>query len=72
MKKQDFLKEIKDILLIDEDLNENTGIEVDSMASLLLIAFLDENFNRLVDEKTITSIKSVSDIVEIVGKNNLE
>ena len=71
MKRIDFLSEVKEIFLIEEDLNENTGIEVDSMAALLLIAFLDENFDKKINDKGIKKIKSVQDIIDIIGKENI-
>jgi acyl carrier protein len=70
MNKKKFLLEIQDIMLLEE-INETTGIEVDSMASLLLIAFLDEEFSISISHEQIKSIKSVSDIIKIVGKDNL-
>lgn len=73
MKKQQFFKEIKEILLLNEqDVHEETGIEIDSMSSLLLIAFFDENFSKTLSEEKIKIIKKVGDLVEIVGKDNLD
>jgi len=71
MNKKEFLLEIQDIMLLDE-INETTEIEVDSMASLLLIAFLDEEFSILIDQEQIKSIKSVSNIIELIGDENFK
>ena len=71
MNKKEFLLEIQDIMLLDE-INETTEIEVDSMASLLLIAFLDEEFSILIDQEQIKSIKSVSNIIELIGDDNFK
>ena len=71
MTKQEFLLEIQEIMLIDE-INESTGIEVDSMASLLLIAFLDEKFSTTISQEQIKSIKSVRDIVNLIGEDNFK
>lgn len=72
MKKDVFLEEIKEILLVDGEFNEETGIKIDSMSSLMLIAFFDENFGKLIPETVLKEINNVSDIIEIVGENNLE
>ena len=71
MNKKEFLLEIQDIMLLDE-INETTEIEVDSMASLLLIAFLDVEFSILIDQEQIKSIKSVSNIIELIGDENFK
>ena len=71
MNKKEFLIEIQDIMLLD-NINETTAIEVDSMASLLLIAFLDEEFSTSISEEQIKSIKYVSDIIEFIGDENIK
>lgn len=72
MKKKEFYEQIKDILLIDENINENTGIVVDSMASLLLIAFFDENFSVTIPHHKIKTLEKISDLVELVGEKLIE
>jgi len=73
MNKNHFFKEIKDILLLeDENVNEETKIEIDSMASLLLIAFFDENFSKTISQEEIKEIKEVNDLIKIAGENSFE
>ncbi|WP_445730721.1 hypothetical protein [Mariniflexile sp.] len=73
MNKDRFFDEIKDILLLeDENINEKTPIEVDSMSSLLLIAFFDEHFSQTITQEKIKELKNVSDLMEIAGANNLK
>ena len=71
MTKKEFLTEIKEIMLLD-DISESTDIEVDSMASLMLIAFLDENFSVSINQEQIKLIKSVNDIMGLIGEHNLK
>ena len=71
MNKKEFLIEIQDIVLLD-NINETTAIEVDSMASLLLIAFLDEEFSTPISQEQIKSIQYVSDIIEFIGDENIK
>lgn len=73
MNKDRFIEEIKEILLLeDENINEETPIEVDSMSSLLLIAFFDEHFSETITQEKIKELKKVSDLVEIAGASNLK
>lgn len=71
MNKKEFLNEIKEIFLLDEA-TETTAIEFDSMASLLLIAFLDEKFSISISQEQIKSIKSVSMIIDLIGEDNFK
>ena len=74
MKKEKYIQEIKEILLIDQDekINNDTPIHIDSMASLLIIAFFDENFSKKVSSEDIKRIKSIDDFIGFIGESNLE
>lgn len=72
MKKEEFIEEIKEILLIENKVDENTGIEVDSMASLLLIAFYDENFGKTITQEEIKKFKKISDCIHFAGIENFD
>ena len=72
MTKKEFYNEVKEILLIDEDVHDDTVIVVDSMASLLLIAFFDENFYVTIPNHKIKALKKVSDLVELAANNLIE
>ncbi|MDV7137588.1 hypothetical protein R3X28_01805 [Maribacter sp. TH_r10] len=73
MKKEHFFEEIKGILLLaGQDLDENTDIEIDSMSSLLLIEFFDENFSKTISETKLKQLKRISDLIEIAGEENLK
>lgn len=72
MNKINFFKEMKEILLIDGEINEETEIEIDSMANLLLIAFFDENFSKTISNEQIKKANKVSHLMELVGVNVFE
>jgi len=72
MNKEKFITEIKEILLLEEEALENAGIEIDSMSSLLLIAFFDDNFSKSISQEDIKSFKSINDLIAFVGENNLK
>tara|TARA_R110002049_G_scaffold291474_3_gene475430 strand:+ start:7067 stop:7288 length:222 start_codon:yes stop_codon:yes gene_type:complete len=72
MEKKHFLEEIKEILLLKEqNISPETNIEIDSMASLLLIAFLDENFSKSISQEQIKELKQIKDLINFVGAGNL-
>ena len=72
MTKKEFYNEVKEILLIDDDVHDDTVIVVDSMESLLLIAFFDENFSVTIPHHKIKALKKVSDLVELAANNLIE
>ncbi|PIB28696.1 hypothetical protein BFP77_08655 [Maribacter sp. 4U21] len=72
MKKELFLEEIKEILLLEEkNITTDTPIEIDSMASLLLIAFFDEKFSKSITQDEIKEMKQINDLINFVGTDNL-
>lgn len=72
MKKELFLEEIKEILLLEEtNITADTSIEIDSMASLLLIAFFDEKFSKSITQDEIKEMKQVNDLINFIGTENL-
>lgn len=72
MKKEQFFEEVREILLIEREINEDTDIEIDSMASLLLIAFFDENFSKTISGEQIKKVIKTSDLIELAGENAFE
>ena len=72
MKKELFLEEIKEILLLEEtNITADTSIEIDSMASLLLIAFFDEKFSKSITQDEIKEMKQINDLINFIGTENL-
>ncbi len=73
MEKKHFIAEVKEILLLDEqDISPDTNIEIDSMASLLLIAFLDEHFSKSISQEQLKDLKQIKDLINFVGAENLK
>jgi acyl carrier protein len=72
MKKSDFFSELKDALMLDDiEINETSEIHLTSLSTLSIIAFIDENFNKQVNASDIRNIHYVSDLVELIGKENI-
>ncbi|WP_318343164.1 hypothetical protein [Flagellimonas baculiformis] len=73
MKKKEFIEEIKEILLLeDASVDESTEIEIDSMASLLIIAFFDEKFGVGITQEEIKGLTKISDFIDFIGRKNLD
>jgi acyl carrier protein len=68
MEKAAFFEEIADIFELDEDVNADTPIGVDSLAMLSLIAMFDENFGMQLTGEHVKSVSKVSDLMGIAGK----
>ncbi len=71
MTRTDFLSELKDTLMTDDDLNENSEIHLTSLSTLSIIAFLDENFDKQAKASEIRNIHSVSDLINLIGKEHI-
>ena len=59
MTKQEFIDKIRDILLIEEEVDMSYSIKIDSLASLMMIEFFDEKFGYRLTSETLSQIKSI-------------
>lgn len=72
MKRSDFFSELKDALMLDDiEINESSEIHLTSLSTLSIIAFIDENFDKQVKASDIRNIHSVSDLMELIGNENI-
>ncbi|CAM2920803.1 hypothetical protein DRF59_03110 [Chryseobacterium flavum] len=60
----------KQILTLETKLKDLENY--DSISLLSVIAFVDENFDQKFDSNQFKDIQTVSDIVDIIGKENFE
>lgn len=70
MDKSLFFKGIKDSLELTSQVDEETQIHLTSLSTLVIIAFIDENFKKRVKVADIRNIKNVSDLMNLIGKDN--
>jgi acyl carrier protein len=71
MTKNEFIEKIKEILLIEDEVDMDYNVKIDSLASLLLIEFYDENFGFRITSETLKKIKTLSDFVLLVKEKLL-
>ena len=76
MKTSVFLEKLQEELEEDETLTLDTNLKAlesyDSISLLSIIAFVDENFNKKVDTKHFKDVETVSDLMNVIGKENFE
>lgn len=76
MKISVFLEKLQEELGEDETLTIETNLEqlesYDSISLLSVIALVDENFDKKIDTKHFKDVKTVSDLMDVIGRENFE
>jgi acyl carrier protein len=73
MKKNDFLFELKDALMVEDVVfDDTTEIHLTSLSTLSVIAFFDENFDKQVKASELRNVHSVKDLIRLIGEENIE
>lgn len=68
-----FLNEIKDILEIeDESFNENSQINFTSLATLSIIVFIDENFNKQIKAGDLKNVNTPKHLMDLIGMDQFD
>lgn len=69
MKKKDFFASLEDYLELS-NLSENSILELTSLGVLSVIALVDENFDKQLKASELKDIKSVSELINLIGSDN--
>ncbi|WP_080777669.1 hypothetical protein [Chryseobacterium phocaeense] len=76
MKTSFFLKKLQEELEEKEELTIETNLNelesYDSISLLSVIAFVDDNFDNKIDTDLFRDIETVSDLMDIIGRENFE
>jgi len=73
MKKSEFISELKSIMEIDNEVvDETTQIQLTSLTLLVVIASIDENFNKQVASASLENVQSIADLITLIGSENFE
>ncbi|WP_353147255.1 hypothetical protein [Chryseobacterium sp.] len=76
MKTSIFLEKLQEELGESQTLHLETKLKelenYDSISFLSIIAFVDENFNQQMDTEQFKDMEAVSDLVNIIGRENFE
>ena len=68
MTKEAFLNTLEEVLEI-EQLTDTSTLDLTSLQVLGVIIFVDENFGKQLKTTDLENIKSVSDLIRLVGVN---
>jgi acyl carrier protein len=79
MKRDTFYRELEEILEIeDEKLSDKTDLkdmihfEFDSMAIMILVAFIHDKFNKKFTAVQINKVTTVQSLMELIGIDNFD
>jgi len=68
MDKNIFFNELKDILeLEDDNITEQTGINLTSLSTLSVMAFIYENFEKQVKTSDLHKVEYIQDLITLIG-----
>jgi acyl carrier protein len=68
MNKKTIINELVEILMLDDYNVDQTKIEFDSMSSLMLVEFLDSNFNITITKEEIKSFETIKSVLEFIDE----
>jgi acyl carrier protein len=76
MQKQEFFEKLKEALETEENVNENTVLknlpEYSSLTTLLLIALIDENFDKSLTAKELNTVSTIKSLMDLIGTDQFE
>lgn len=71
MKKADFYTKLSDELELEEKtISEKTPFHLTSLRTLMLIAFVDENFSKRIKVVDLKEVKTIADLMNLIGIQN--
>lgn len=73
MEKTEFLEELKDALMIENDsFNEETELNMTSLTTLSVIALIDENFDMQIKASDLAKITKAKEIINLIGPDRFK
>lgn len=71
MNKEEFLQELGEIMMLEEQLELSTELETldayDSMTHLTLLGLFEDEFGKEIESKDLIALKTVGDLVALAG-----
>ena len=68
MDEKTIINELVEILMLDDYNVDQTKIEFDSMSSLMLVEFLDSNFNITISKEEIKSFETIQSVIKFIDE----
>lgn len=72
MNKNTFFEELKNTLELTSEVTEITELHLSSLETLTVIAFVDENFDMQIKAADLKNIKSVNDLMVLIGNDKIQ
>lgn len=76
MTKQEFYKIFSEKMRVENNLNEETSLEIfnswDSWTRMDVMVFVDQTFKVNLTANDIMEVKTVGDLMEKIGENNIQ
>jgi acyl carrier protein len=75
MNRSDFFIKLKEYLEIESvnSINESTNLkkleEYSSLTIMLLVAFIDEFFQKKVNSRQLVEVNTINDLMQLIGKS---
>lgn len=71
MNKEEFLQELEEIMMLEEQLELSTELETldayDSMTHLALLGIFEDEFGKEIESEDLIALKTVGDLVALAG-----
>lgn len=71
MNKEEFLQELGEIMMLEEQLEPSTELETldayDSMTHLTLLGIFEDEFGKEIESEDLIALKTVGDLVALAG-----
>ena len=71
MNREEFLQELGEIMMLEEQLELSTELETldayDSMTHLTLLGIFEDEFGKEIESKDLIALKTVGDLVALAG-----
>ena len=71
MNKEEFLQELGEIMMLEEQLELSTELETldayDSMTHLTLLGIFEDEFGKEIESKDLIALKTVGDLLALAG-----
>lgn len=72
MDRINFFNGLKDTLELDGVVNEKTILHLTSLATLSIIVFIDENFDKQIKTADLKKVSSVLTLMGLIGMENFK
>lgn len=74
MTKQEFCKEIAEIMEVDDAIDETTDLtkyeEFDSLAIMSLVALINSKFGKRIPGTQLKSVKTPAELISLIGESS--